>query len=472
VPAGVELGFHLCYSVTAGQKFGGDHLTAMVQVANALAARSERPLNWLHLPVPESADGDEGATLAPLAKLVPRAETELYLGLVHLADGVAGARRRLEAAADVVEHFGVATECGWGRTASARVPELLAFHSALAEPVTPIREPGPAFTWPEGFHRILDEDWTSQPLEGSGLAYDSVSSHGWYSNLDPTVEDLARALRDGDILLDYSGGTGILFDRLELRIFDAPIGVLIVDSSAKFLRVALEKFRDDTRVGLRLLRFDRAERRLQRLDEVLGPAMLARGVDAIASTNAVHLYPNLEETVAGWVGVLRPGGRLFVNSGNIRNPRARVSEWILDETVWVINDMAQGLVRTDPAYAAYRSAVEDEERMRAHAAFRDRVFLEPRPLDFYTKALERGGLGIENVREQTIQASVDDWYEFLTAYHDAVLGWVGGTEKVDGQAPTPEAVTDRLRLMRHAMEILFGGRPSFSACWTYLTARL
>jgi hypothetical protein len=235
--------------------------------------------------------------------------------------------------------------------------------------------------------------------------------------------------------------------------------------------VALEKFRDDPRVGMRLLRFNREERRLQRLDEVLGPAMLARGVDAIASTNAIHLYPDLDDTVAGWVGVLRPGGHLFINSGNIRNPRARVSEWILDETVWVINDMAQGLVRTDPAFSAYRSVVDDEGRMAAHAAFRDRVFLEPRPLEFYLGALERAGLTVENVREQTIQAGVEDWYQFLTAYHDAVLGWVGGTEKVDGEAPTPEAVEDRLRLMRQAMEILFGGRPSFSACWTYITAR-
>ena len=51
--------------------------------------------------------------------------------------------------------------------------------------------------------------------------------------------------------MDYSGGTGILVDRLKLRVFDRQVGMLIVDSSAKFLRVALEKFRDDPQVGLR-----------------------------------------------------------------------------------------------------------------------------------------------------------------------------------------------------------------------------
>ena len=43
---------------------------------------------------------------------------------------------------------------------------------------------------------------------------------------------------------------------------------------------------------------------------------------------------------------------MLINSGNIRNPRARRSEWILDETVWVVGELAEGLVRTDPAYAA------------------------------------------------------------------------------------------------------------------------
>jgi hypothetical protein len=50
-----------------------------------------------------------------------------------------------------------------------------------------------------------------------------------------------------------------------------------------------------------------------------------------------------------------------------------------------------------------------------------------------------------------------------------VLGWVGGSPKVEGAAPGPDAVRDRLVLIRHAMETLFGGRPSFRCCWTYIT---
>ena len=76
----------------------------------------------------------------------------------------------------------------------------------------------PSFMWPPGFIRIPDEDWTHAPPSESGLAYDHVNAHGWYRNLDLTVEELARTLDDGDLLIDYSGGTGILLDRLRLRI--------------------------------------------------------------------------------------------------------------------------------------------------------------------------------------------------------------------------------------------------------------
>src|SRR5262249_61491497 len=130
---------------------------------------------------------------------------------------------------------------------------------------------------------------------------------GWYKNVDATVEDLAQGLRPGDLLVDYSGGTGILLDRLKLRIFDRPIGMPMVDSSAKFLRVALEKFRDDPRVGLRLIRFLKDQKRLQYLDDVLGPELVERGVDTIASTNAIHLYSELPETLASWARSLRSG---------------------------------------------------------------------------------------------------------------------------------------------------------------------
>jgi SAM-dependent methyltransferase len=467
VPPDVQLGYHLCYGDVQHRHFKEPADSGkLVEVANALAASLGRPLNWIHLPVPRERLDE--AYYAPLRDLRLRAESELYLGLVHHTDGVEGTRRRIEIARRFVPEFGVATECGWGRRAAATIPDLLRIHAAVSAPIQQARGPRRRFQWPSGFARIPEQDWVQQPMDTFGLRYDTVENHGWYRNLDPTVEDLARHLEDGQLLIDYSGGTGILLDRLNLRIFDRHVGTLIVDSSPKFLRVALDKFAGEERIGFRLLRWLKEARRLELLEEVMGPELLARKADVLASTNAIHLYRDLADTLGSWARVLRSGGRAFVQSGNIRNPQAGPSEWLLDETVWAIHEVATGLVRNDARYAAYRPLLDDEPRIQAHLAHRDQVFLPVRPLDFYLRALEEAGFTMEEVRARSIEAQVADWFEFLSAYHEAVLGWVGGSAKIDGKAPSPETVADRLALIRHAMDTLFGGRDAFRCCWTYI----
>jgi len=52
----------------------------------------------------------------------------------------------------------------------------------------------------------------------------------------------------------------------------------------------------------------------------------------------------------------------------------------------------------------------------------------------------------------------------------AVLGWVGGSAKVDRAAASEEATRDRLELPHDALAVIFGGRPTFLRCWTYMTA--
>jgi hypothetical protein len=126
-------------------------------------------------------------------------------------------------------------------------------------------------------------------------------------------------------------------------------------------------------------------------------------------------------------------------------------------------------VRSDPRYERYRPVLDDTVRMAAHAAQRDKVFLKPRPLGYYTDTLNATGLTVTEVGEETIVADVEEWFAFLAAYHDAVLGWVGGTKKLDGSDPSPAAVEDRLAVMRAAMDTIFGGRRTFNACWTYIT---
>lgn len=323
--------------------------------------------------------------------------------------------------------------------------------------------------WPDAFPRVPDADWTALPLEELALKYDTVEAHGWYANLDRTVGELAGWLGPGDLLLDYSGGTGILADRLLARVGDREVGVLVVDSSPKFLRLALRKLGDDPRVAFRRIAWLRGQGRLERLDEVL-PDGLGGRFRAVASTNAVHLYTDLVDTLASWRRFLAPGGRAFVQSGNVGGRGVPPGAWTIDATVEAIHEAAVGIVREEPGWEAWRPFLEDGEHMAAHDELRGRYFLPVRPLSRYTGALEEAGFRVLSADREVIPARVDEWREFLAAYHEGVLGWAGGAEKVTGRPPSAEVVERRLRLLEAAMERVFGGAEAFEACWTYLTA--
>jgi hypothetical protein len=131
VPHDVECGYHLCYGSPRDEHLVMPKDAAiMVEIARDLRKRLRRPMDFLHLPVPK--DRTDNGYFAPLADLALPAETTLYLGLIHHADRH-GDRARIDAAGKVVPRFGVATECGWGRTDPARVPALLAAHRLAIE---------------------------------------------------------------------------------------------------------------------------------------------------------------------------------------------------------------------------------------------------------------------------------------------------------------------------------------------------
>jgi ubiquinone/menaquinone biosynthesis C-methylase UbiE len=328
----------------------------------------------------------------------------------------------------------------------------------------------PDFSWPGGFARIPDEGWTRQPVDQFGLNYDSVGGHGWYKNLEPTIAQVLAALDPGKLLIDYSSGTGILTKRLLERI-QYPVGILNVDASSKFLRVALENFANDERVAFRLLHYSKERKMLERLDEVVSPDVFTPGADLLTSTNAIHLYYDLDDTLASWARVLRPGGLAFVCSGNMHNPQAPAANWIIDNTVAKVNEIAADVVTTHAAFEDYRATLADSEIMAQHRRLRDKVFVPVRPLELYVKAFEEAGFTVLHVFDETISASVDDWYQLLATYHDGVLSWVGGSEKVEGAAPSEAALRDRLFLIRYCLDKLFPGQDSFPCAWTYLTCR-
>jgi methionine synthase II (cobalamin-independent) len=131
VPDAVEVGYHLCYGSPADEHLVMPRDTAiMVEIANGLRETLRRRVDFLHMPVPR--DRADAAYFAPLADLAGYGATTVYVGLIHHADRD-GDRARIRAARAVIARFGVASECGWGRTDPQRVSDLLAGHREAAD---------------------------------------------------------------------------------------------------------------------------------------------------------------------------------------------------------------------------------------------------------------------------------------------------------------------------------------------------
>ena len=114
VPGDVELGFHLWYGdLEAAHFIEPVDAAKMVELANLIVESAGRPVAYVHMPVPAHRADD--AYYQPLSGLRLPPGTELYLGLVHVTDGVAGTRQRMAVAGKYVRDFGIASECGISR---------------------------------------------------------------------------------------------------------------------------------------------------------------------------------------------------------------------------------------------------------------------------------------------------------------------------------------------------------------------
>ena len=129
VPPEVEFGIHFCYG-DIGHKhiFEPRDLSVCVHLANEAVNHAGRKVNWVHMPAPR--DRKDDAYYRPLQHLSDA--THLYLGLVHLTDGVEGTKTRIEVARKYKTPFGISTECGFGRRPPETIPALLELHKEAA----------------------------------------------------------------------------------------------------------------------------------------------------------------------------------------------------------------------------------------------------------------------------------------------------------------------------------------------------
>ena len=126
VPDAVDLGYHLCYGSPRDEHLVmPKDMGILVEIANGIAAGLNRRLDFVHMPVPQ--DRTDVAYFRALEDLDLPGDPEVMLGLIHY-DDEEGDCDRIDAALRFLDSFGVATECGWGRTDPNRVSGLLVSH--------------------------------------------------------------------------------------------------------------------------------------------------------------------------------------------------------------------------------------------------------------------------------------------------------------------------------------------------------
>ena len=130
IPDEVQLGMHWCYGTWGGwpMKDMAD-LSLCVRMTKEAIARVPRKLDYVHMPV--LMDPDAGF-FSPLAELNDE-EVDVYLGIVHHADGVEGFERRMQMAREhYTRPFGIGSVCGYGRIPAEELPDILALHRDCA----------------------------------------------------------------------------------------------------------------------------------------------------------------------------------------------------------------------------------------------------------------------------------------------------------------------------------------------------
>jgi ubiquinone/menaquinone biosynthesis C-methylase UbiE len=314
--------------------------------------------------------------------------------------------------------------------------------------------------------KIIDESFLKSDVTEFALGYDRVKNHTWYDNLNYLVDLSKKYFNDDDFIMDYSCGTGIFPERLLKSTVSCP-RILMMDSSPKYLKLSYDKFGNNYKFFFRLMKYLKEENRLQTIDESMGEDYKEL-LNGIICTNAIHLYPTISDTIKSWNKLLVKGGKLLINSGNIYNPLMGADTKLIDQTVNEISKLSFDIVKENPKYSKYIDLMEDFEYVNKHNTLRDKYFLPIRPINFYTDELIENGFKIVEVKTIDVGAKVDEWFDFLKVYHEGVLGWIGGVNKITGVDPKENEVQDRIDIIKLALNKMFNNKNDFKACWNYI----
>ena len=308
--------------------------------------------------------------------------------------------------------------------------------------------------------RLYNEQIATSNLTEFALGYDDVKHHNWYDNLDYLIDLSKQFFSKDSFIMDYSCGTGIFCERLD----EAGItpNVLMIDASLKYLRLSYEKFKDIPSYSFRLLDLKKSIGE-SIIDDVNGK------LDGIVCANAIHLYPTIDETISEWNKLLKKGGKLLINSGNINNPKMKKpSSVLIDQTVNDIFSTSFDIVKNNKSYHQYLDKLSDTIYMEKYIELKDKYFLPIRDIEYYTDSLYKNGFIINEIKTLDVKSNVKEWYDFLKVYDDGILGWIGGVQKVSGNTPNLTDIQNRLDIMEEALNIIFDNNKDFNASWNYI----
>jgi hypothetical protein len=191
-------------------------------------------------------------------------------------------------------------------------------------------------------------------------------------------------------------------------------------------------------------------------------------LDGIICTNAIHLYPTISDTIKSWNKLLVKGGKLLINSGNIFNSSMDSESKLIDQTVNEIAKLSYKIVKETPKYSKYSDLINDIEYIKKHDSLRDKYFLPIKNIEYYTDEILKNNFKILEIKTINIDAKVDEWFEFLKVYHEGIISWIGGANKITGVDPKENEVGDRIEIIKLALNEMFNNKNDFKACWNYV----
>ena len=122
LPDDVALGFHFCFGTFGGwPAFAPPDLGRAVELINGSVAAAGRRTDWIHVP---TLDRTDEAFYAPLTGL-KSGGARIYIGMIH---SMPSFRERLAVVRKFVPDFGLGAYCGFGRTPTDQLPQVLQDH--------------------------------------------------------------------------------------------------------------------------------------------------------------------------------------------------------------------------------------------------------------------------------------------------------------------------------------------------------